>query len=157
VDVWVTTSDSYTGDWTFSIRAVDGFGAPTGTILATQTLNAAEVHPNDFDFVNPTEMHFTTPATVSPGVPFAICVSPEPPVSGAGQGKGYWRGTKDTGSPADYGGGTAFHSLDGVHFGVDTPQYDLLFRTYVDGSITPEPAAALPAMLLLLSRRRCRM
>jgi hypothetical protein len=154
VDLWVDTLDSQAGNWTFSIRSVNAAGAPTGTILATQTLTAAQVHPNDSDFTNPTVVNFTTPAAVTPGVPFAIVVSTDPPMYGSA--KGYWRGTTSR-SGVPYNGGASFYSLDGVTFTEDISTDDLLFRTYVDGVMTPEPAAILPAALVLLvsRRRRC--
>jgi len=155
VDVYVYTQASYGGDWTFSIRAVDGSGVPTGTILASQIVNSADVHPVDFDFVNPTVVNFTTPAAITAGTPFAICVSPNPPVYGAGQGKGYWNGTIAT-DPVHYAGGRVFSSLNGTSFVAGSAGHDLFFRTYVDGVITPEPSGMAALCLLALACRRRR-
>jgi hypothetical protein len=157
VDAFFVHDDNYTGPWDVSIHAVNASGLPTATVLALQTLTGAEVQPNGFSFNTPTAITFDAPAQVTAGVPFAIVVNPNPATSGAGQGKGYWRGTSTLGSN-HYEVGSLYFSNDGGSFTIDSGN-DVKFRTYVDGVIVPEPAsiaAAAAVTFLGASGRRRR-
>jgi len=148
---------SYSGLWGVSVRTVNGSGQPTSTILASQTLTAADVP----DQTNPgiTIVNFSSPPMVTAGTPFALVINPDPAVSGGGQGKGSWRGRSNSGG-VHYDGGAPYHSNDGASFALDfNGQYDLDFQTYVDPAI-PEPAIGASLMVIpfvgLLRRRRSR-
>jgi hypothetical protein len=139
---------SYLGNWRVTVRAVDGSGAPTGTIITSVTLTAADVPTTSSP---PLTVPFVAAPYFQAGTQFAIAINPVPPVAGAGQVKGFWT----TKSGNGYSAGDAYFSSDGAHF-FTASFFDLRFTTYVDPAITPEPSA-LPGALVAcagLPRRR---
>ncbi len=127
------------------IRSVDGSGAPTGTVLATTSVEAAAVSD---DFYAIGEVFFdlsSNPITAASGDRLAIVLmSPS-------EGVYVWVAAATSGP---YGGGNAYH--DQGAFGNDET-FDFSFRTYM---LVPEPAPVALVVVglggLLLRRSRAR-
>lgn len=110
---------SYTGSpLTVAIRGTDGV-QPLGAVLTFAIVPSA----------TPADMILLPPIPIVAGVKYAIVVSyDDAPPPGGGMGQGSWAGaTGDT-----YAAGEIFLSyLDGISWGINYPDYDLHFETYV--------------------------
>jgi hypothetical protein len=142
-------SSTTTNPWLVTINSCNALGAPTGTILASQTIPAASVPTSSGFNIPPVVVDFTTPAHLNAGQQFGITVSI---IGGSGSGNGgvgSWAGR----SGNEYTGGNVYNSNDGTNYNLYIG--DLYFNTYID---VPEPGAggaiAVAMAAGLLRRRR---
>jgi len=143
-------SSAYTGNWEVTVRPVNGSGAPTSTILATQTITAADVPVAPATPPSVT-VNFSSPAILTAGTPFALVLHPAVPSDSPSNGD--WQGTFS--GSLHYNGGDMWSSTDGTNFSLIGPGgVDGGFQTYVDPAITPEPTTLALFLLAPMFMRR---
>ena len=117
-----------TGTLNVSIYNADGSGYPTGSPLASQSLDIAGLPAHTGTVSTPTSVTFSSPAYLTAGTPFVVVLS----TSSSGVILSAWD------SLGGYPGGKLIYSGAGPTWYTGSPVQNLLFTTYVTPSLGSE-------------------